>query len=219
VIVASGAKYRNLNVPECARFEGRGVHYAATAMEAELCRGEEAIVVGGGNSAGQAVVYLSQTCSKVHMLVRSGNLSSSMSNYLIERIQASPRTKIHFETEITRFIGSKDLEAVECQNVLDHRTRIVRIRTVFAMIGADPNTDWLRGCIDLDEKGFVLTGKSQFGIALPFETTQPGIFAVGDVRAKSVKRVASAVGEGSVVIQWIHQYLGRMRSTQKREAA
>jgi thioredoxin reductase (NADPH) len=221
VIVASGAKYRKLDLPEYSRFEGRGILYAATAMEAQLCRGEEVIVVGGGNSAGQAAVYLSKTVSKIHMLVRSGNLSSSMSSYLIERIQASPRIQLHFDTAITKLIGKKELEAVQWKCASEPGELVVPVRTVFVMIGAVPNTDWLKECVELDAKGFIKTGRSKAGMPLvsPFETTQPGLFAVGDVRADSIKRVASAVGEGSVVIQWVHQYLSQAHPAPRREAA
>ncbi len=214
VIVASGARYRKLELADYERFEGRGLHYAATAMEAELCRGEEVIVVGGGNSAGQAAVYLSGTCAKVHVLVRGKSLSSSMSNYLIERIQASSRIQMHFDTEITRLIGKKELESVEWKIASDPRASAIPVRTVFVMIGALPCTDWLRDCVELDKKGFIRTGRTS-----PFETTQPGIFAVGDVRSDSVKRVASAVGEGSVVLQWVHQYLSQKRPSERGVAA
>ena len=212
VVVASGAAYRRLDLPESARFDGRGVYYAATAMEAELCRGEEAVVVGGGNSAGQAAVYLGNSCAKVIMLVRGRSLAASMSTYLVERIAASPRIELHLDSAITRLEGERNLEAVAWKQASEPRTSA--IRSVFVMIGALPNTDWLRGCVELDAKGFVLTGRSAPGAPLgsPFETSQPGIFAVGDVRAGSVKRVASAVGEGSVVLQWVHQYLGALRS-------
>ncbi len=199
VIVASGAKYRKLDLPGYERFEGRGIHYAATAMEAQLCKGEEVVVVGGGNSAGQAAVYLSQSASRVHMLVRGKALSETMSKYLIERIQASPRIQVYYESEVTSISGQKTIERVAWNST--ERP----IRSLFVMIGAIPNTEWLSGCTALDGKGFVLTGRTKAGN--PYETTQPGVFAVGDVRAESVKRVASAVGEGSVVIQWVHQYL------------
>ncbi|MCW5802111.1 MAG: FAD-dependent oxidoreductase [Deltaproteobacteria bacterium] len=208
VIVASGAAYRRLDVPESSRFDGHGVYYAATAMEAELCRREEVVVVGGGNSAGQAAVYLSNTSSKVIMLVRGRNLAASMSSYLVERIAASPRIELHFESEITRLIGNRTLEAVEWRQRGDKAPRTSPIRAVFVMIGAVPNTSWLQGCVELDAKGFVATGvASGAPHPSPFETTRPGIFAVGDVRSGSVKRVASAVGEGSVVLQWVHEYL------------
>lgn len=200
-IVASGAKYQKLNVPASPGFDGYGIHYAATAIEAELCRDEETIIVGGGNSAGQAAVLLSRGCSKVHLLVRSKNLSATMSKYLIERISLSPRIQVHFETEIVRFIGTKDLESVEWKSKSEKSSKTLPIRTVFVMIGAAPNTDWLKGFVELDAKGFVRTGSS------PFQTSQPGIFAVGDVRSGSVKRIASAVGEGSVVLQGVREYL------------
>jgi thioredoxin reductase (NADPH) len=211
VVVASGANYRRLDVPQSTRFDGRGVHYAATAMEADLCRGEQVFVVGGGNSAGQAAIYLSETCSRVIMLVRGPSLSASMSSYLVERIGASPRIELHLESEITRLMGERALEAVEWKSGSVLRT--AAIRTVFVMIGALPNTAWLGGCVELEAKGFIVTGKS--GSESPFETSRPGIFAVGDARAGSVKRVASAVGEGSVVVAWVHQYLARVRRRAK----
>ena len=205
VIVASGAKYRKLDLAGYPQFEGRGIHYAATAMEAQLCLGEEVVVVGGGNSAGQAAVYLSQSANRVHMLIRSKTLSDSMSKYLIERIQASPRIQVYYETEITSLSGQKTLERVEWKGPSGEKSWERPIRSLFVMIGAIPNTEWLRGCTTLDARGFVLTGRTKTGN--PYETKEAGVFAVGDVRADSVKRVASAVGEGSVVIQWVHQYL------------
>jgi thioredoxin reductase (NADPH) len=221
VIVASGANYRKLDLPDSTRFDGRGVYYAATAMEAELCRGSEVVVVGGGNSAGQAAAYLSKTCSKVIMLVRGRNLSASMSAYLIERITASPRIELYFESEITSLKGTRELEVVEWERVGQSRPTTSPIRTVFVMIGAIPCTEWLRGCVELDGNGFVITGRSASGAVLgsPFETTQPGVFAVGNVRAGSVKRVASAVGEGSVVLQWVHQYLAASPHSQREQHA
>jgi thioredoxin reductase (NADPH) len=209
VIVASGAKYRKLDLPECDQFEGRGVHYAATAMESQLCVGEEVIVVGGGNSAGQAALYLSRSASCAHLFVRSGGLASSMSDYLVQRLKASPRVRIHFKAEITRLEGNASLERVEWSAPGDGGTKAESIGNVFVMIGADPNTSWVKGTLELDDKGFVVTGRRKSGTPCncPFETTEPGIFAVGDVRALSVKRVASAVGEGSIVVQWIHKYL------------
>ena len=210
MVVASGATYRKLDVAGYEQFEGRGIHYAATPMEAQLCVGEEVIVVGGGNSAGQAAVYLSQSVSRVHMLVRSKSLSTSMSNYLIERIQASPKIQIYYETEITGLSGQRILEHVEWKCSSSGQSTKKPCRTVFVMIGAIPNTEWLKGCITLNDKGFVVTGRTEAGN--PFETKEPGVFAVGDVRADSVKRVASAVGEGSVVIQWVHRYLSDLRA-------
>ena len=211
IIVATGAKYRKLDLPDYEQFEGKGIYYAATAMEGQLCAGEEIVVVGGGNSAGQAAVYLSQSASKVHMLVRGKTLSRTMSKYLVDRIQASPKIQTYYETEITALLGQKTLEKVEWKNSSKP------IRNVFVMIGAVPNTEWLKRCTQLDEKGFVLTGKTKTGN--PYETKEPGVFAVGDVRAESVKRVASAVGEGSVVIQWVHQYLQDRKSQNERAKA
>lgn len=216
VIVASGAKYRKLDVPGYERFEGRGIHYAATAMEAQLCIGEEIVVVGGGNSAGQAAVFLSQTVSKVHMLVRSTSLSATMSEYLIKRIQATPRIQVYYEAEITSLSGQKILEQVEWKTSAGDQSWKRPVRSLFVMIGALPNTEWLKKCITLNDKGFVVTGKTKAGN--PFETKEPGLFAVGDVRADSVKRVASAAGEGSVVIQWVHQYLRDLKARREGEA-
>lgn len=211
VIVASGAKYRKLDLPDYDRFENRGIQYAATGMEAQLCIGQEIVVVGGGNSAGQAAVFLSQFVSKVHMLVRASSLAGAMSQYLIERIQASPRIQLYFDTEVTRLSGDPMLERVEWKRTVDGKTWTKPIRNLFVMIGALPNTDWLGSCVELDKKGFVVTGRSSDS---PYETSVPGIFAIGDVRSGSVKRVASAVGEGSVVITWAHQFLTKQREIQ-----
>jgi thioredoxin reductase (NADPH) len=209
VIVATGARYRKLDVPNYVKFEGQGVHYAATAMETQLCGGEEVIVVGGGNSAGQAAVFLSRTAAHVHVLVRASGLAATMSDYLVQRIRQSPKITLHAKTEITALEGDDRLRKVTwaSRDTSEGETR--SIGNVFVMIGAEPNTDWLDGCLDLDAKGFIQTGKDADGMTLasPYATTRPGIFAVGDVRSGSVKRVASGVGEGSVVIQAVHQFL------------
>jgi thioredoxin reductase (NADPH) len=210
MIVATGATYRKLDVSGYHQYEGRGIHYAATPMEAQLCEGEEIVVVGGGNSAGQAAVYLSQSAAMVHMLVRGKSLTSTMSRYLIERIEASNRIRLYYETEITRFSGFKALEGVEWKTSSTGQSGMHPIRTVFVMIGAIPNTDWLKKCTALDSNGFVITGRAKAGS--PYEAGEPGVFAVGDVRAGSVKRVESAVGEGSMVLQWVHQYLAELRA-------
>lgn len=212
LIVASGASYRKLDVPNYHQYEGRGIHYAATGMEAQLCEGEEIAVVGGGNSAGQAVNFLAQTCKKVHMLVRGKNLSITMSQYLIERIQASPKIEIHYETAVTELSGDKVLEEVTIKCERTGEVMRKPIQTLFVMIGAIPNTGWLKKCTKLDDKGFVITGSAETGC--PYSAGERGVFAVGDVRAGSVKRVASAVGEGSVVIQWVHEYLTDLRAKQ-----
>jgi thioredoxin reductase (NADPH) len=198
-----------LNVEGCERFENRGVYYAATPTEAQMCGGAEVVVVGGGNSAGQAAVFLARTAAHVHVVVRATGLAATMSDYLIQRIEGSPRITLHPCTEITTLAGDHLLRQVTWT---DRRTGAAETRVignVFVMIGAEPNTDWLQGCLELDEKRFVRTGSDKSGrsLASPYVTTRPGVFAVGDVRAGSVKRVASGVGEGSVVVAAIHQFL------------
>ncbi|WP_420345360.1 FAD-dependent oxidoreductase [Pelagibius sp.] len=213
VVVASGATYRRLDLDNLADYEGAGVHYAATALEADLCRDEEVVVVGGGNSAGQAAVFLSRYAAHVHMLIRSDSLAASMSDYLVGRIDASPRITLHRNTQITRLEGARYLERVTWRNTLDGSEETHRVSNLFLMIGASPNTDWLQSCVRLDDKGFVCTGPDTGG-DWPLErepnileTSQPGVFAVGDARAGSVKRVASAVGEGSISVQFLHRVL------------
>jgi thioredoxin reductase (NADPH) len=209
VVIATGARYRKLDVPDLERFEGQGIHYAATAMESQLCTGEEVVVVGGGNSAGQAAVFLSRTVARVHMLVRAQGLAATMSDYLVQRILSSPRITLYTRTEITGLAGDTLLREVTWRHRDTGETSTHRIGNVFVMIGAEPNTEWLHGCLELDAKGFVKTGYDAEGRPLtsPYETTRPGIYAVGDVRSGSVKRVASSVGEGSVVVQAIHGFL------------
>jgi thioredoxin reductase (NADPH) len=218
VVVASGARYRKLTIAGYERFEGRGIHYAATAMEAQLCS-HEIVIVGGGNSAGQAAVYLSgnEDISHVHMLVRSRSLAVSMSSYLVERIQASSKITLHFDSEIIHLDGSEGLEQVQWQDRIKNEVVTRPIRNLFVMIGAEPNTSWLKGCMPLDPKGFVLTGKDSDGRALesPYATVHPRIFAIGDARAESVKRVAAAVGEGSVVVESVHRSLEKLREKEK----
>lgn len=209
ILVATGARYRKLDVPDYDRFEGQGIHYAATAMEGQLCGGEEVVVVGGGNSAGQAAMFLSRIASHVHLLVRGGGLSATMSDYLVQRIAASERITLHTRSEVTGLRGDRFLREVGWTHRETGREQWHRIGNLFVMIGASPNTEWLNGCLELDKQGFIKTGRSAGGEPLPspYATTLPGIYAVGDVRAGSVKRVASGVGEGSVVVQAIHQYL------------
>ena len=209
VVIATGARYRKLDVENYARFEGQGIHYAATAMESQLCTGEEVAIVGGGNSAGQAAVFLSRTVKHVHILVRGRGLAETMSDYLVQRITSSPRITLHPGTEITGLAGDRVLDRVTWTNRTTGQAETREIGNIFVMIGAEPNTEWLDGCLELDQRGFVRTGKDDSGIALssPFATTRQGIYAVGDVRSGSVKRVASGVGEGSVVVQAIHQFL------------
>ena len=219
VLIATGAQYRKLPLENLSRFEGAGVYYGATFVEAQLCVGEEVIVVGGGNSAGQAAVFLAQTAKRVYMLVRSNSLAASMSQYLIRRIENSPSIILRLQTEIVAVEGKDHLEAVYFRDSQTGQTEKHDIRHIFVMTGADPNTHWLDGCIALDDKGFIKTGPdllpdnlSAEGWPLtrqPYflETSLPGVFAVGDVRGGSIKRVASAVGEGSTAISFVHKVL------------
>lgn len=209
IVIASGARYRRLDVPDYDRFEGHGIQYAATAMEASLCTDQTVVLVGGGNSAGQAAVFLSRYVRHVHLLVRGPGLAATMSDYLVQRINVSPRISLHPFSSVSALLGERRLETVEWVDVRSQDKTVVEAGNLFVMIGAEPNTDWLQECLALDAKGFVLTGRAVDGTALvsPYATATPGIFAVGDVRSGSVKRVAAGVGEGSVVVQAIHGYL------------
>ena len=226
VIIATGAQYRELRIENLSRFVGAGVYYAATHLEAKLCDGEEAMIVGGGNSAGQAAIFLANRCRHVHMLVRSGGLAESMSSYLVRRIEESPVITLHTRTQLTALEGRDRLESIQWRSEqagVEKRD----IAHVFLMTGAVPNTGWLEGCVALDEKKFVRTGPelhaadlsdAGWPLARPpslLETTVPGIFAVGDVRAGNVKRVASAVGEGSICIQLVHRALAEFDAAAK----
>jgi len=220
-VIATGAQYNKPNLVNLAQFEGEGIYYGATHIESQLCGNEEVAVVGGGNSAGQAAVFLSQTASKVHMLVRAGELASTMSRYLIQRLTENPRIELHFNTQIAAVEGRQRLERVVWQDRKTDKTSTNNVRHVFIMTGASPRTDWLRGCVAMDDKGFILTGRDldapEAGDQNPrwplsrrpqmLETSLPGVFAVGDVRAGNVKRVASAVGEGAISIHLVHQAL------------
>jgi thioredoxin reductase (NADPH) len=206
------------------RFEGRGIYYGATHMEAQLCEDEPLIVVGGGNSAGQAAVFLAQTAQKVHLLVRSSGLSATMSRYLIQRISENPKIEMYLETEITALEGAEELEGVTWKDKSTGKSSTHDIRHVFMMAGASPRTEWLKGCVALDDKGFILTGRDldtldpadgspRWPLARPpqmLETNFPGVFAVGDVRANNVKRVASAVGEGAISVHLVHRTLAEV---------
>ena len=209
VIVATGARYRKLDVPHYAIYEGQGIHYAATTMEAKLCANAEVAVVGGGNSAGQAAMFLSRHAVHVHLLVRGPNLAATMSDYLIRGISNSSCITTHFNTAVTALEGDKALQAVRWTHRDTGAETTRPVSNLFVMIGAEPNTQWLSGCVALDAAGFVVTGRDERGLALasPFATTAPGIFAVGDVRSGSIKRVASGVGEGSAVVQGVHHFL------------
>jgi thioredoxin reductase (NADPH) len=203
VVVATGVQYRRLPLDRLADFEGAGIYYAATEIEARYCKGEEAVIIGGGNSAGQAAMFLSRTAGRVRLLVRGASLAASMSSYLSSRLEADPRIAIHYGAEITALHGAAHLEAVTIRDA--STSRRLDTRALFIMVGAAPNTAWLSGLVDLDDKGFVITGAHTS--ASPFATSMPGIFAVGDVRAGSVKRVASSVGEGSVVISKVWEFI------------
>jgi thioredoxin reductase (NADPH) len=212
VVVASGAQYRKLSVENYGQFENRGIYYAATAMESVRCRETEVIVVGGGNSAGQAAVFLSGIAKHVHHIVRGKSLASTMSQYLISRIESSSHITLHTESEIVKLEGESSLECVTWINRNTGESTVKPIGSVFVMIGAQPNSGWLFGTVRLDKKGFILTGGTDGFESTPYATSVPGMFAVGDVRSNSVKRVASAVGEGSVVISDVHRYLADHRN-------
>ena len=220
IVIATGAEYRRPpQLKNLSQFEGVGVYYGATFMESQLCTGEEVIVVGGGNSAGQAAVFLAGTTKRVHMLIRSDGLAKSMSRYLIRRIEETPNIILRPYTEIIELIGDNHLQSVRWQNSKTGHIEEHNINHVFVMTGADPNTSWLDGCVVLDNKGFIKTGSDLSteelnAVAWPLarqpyllETSLPGVFAVGDVRGGSIKRVASAVGEGSIVISFVHHVL------------
>jgi len=219
IILATGVEYRRLALANLSKFENAGVYYAATHMERQMCTEEEVAIVGGANSAGQAAVFLAETAKRVHMLIRSGGLSSTMSRYLISRIAAHPRIVQHPRTEIVGLEGNGHLERVTWRSGRAGAVQTQDIRHVFTMTGAEPSTKWLAGCLALDDKGFVKTGASltpenlewaRWPLRRPphlLETSLPGVLAVGDVRSGSTKRVASAVGEGSIAVATVHQIL------------
>jgi len=213
VIIASGAQYRKPDLPNLAQFEGVGVYYGATSIEAGICRDENVAIVGGGNSAGQAAVYLAANAKHVYLMVRGPCLAATMSRYLISRIEASPEITLLTATEIETLEGDEHLRRIHWRNKQTGETGIYEIPHVFMMTGACPNTAWLDGCLTLDEKQFIKTG-AEIGTDWPLkrtpyllETSLPGVFAVGDVRSGSMKRVAAAVGEGSMAVQFVHKVL------------
>ena len=215
VVVASGARYHRPDVPRLAEFEGRGIWYWASSLEARMCTGSDVALVGGGNSAGQAAVFLSQHAAQVHMLVRGPGLAATMSRYLIERIAATPNIALRPRTQLTRLHGDpvEGLAGVTWRDAEGGETEAA-LRNVFLFVGADPESDWLRDCsVALDAKGFVRTGapepRADGTMAAPLETSVPGVFAVGDVRSGSVKRVGGAIGEGAAVVAMIHQRLAQ----------
>jgi thioredoxin reductase (NADPH) len=218
VVIASGARYRRPEIPNLSDFEGTGVSYWASPVEAQLCEGEEVALIGGGNSAGQAVVFLAPKVKRLHLVVRGDGLAASMSQYLIDRIRALPNVELHTRTEVVALEGEKavGLTAAVFRNRDSGATHTCPLRHIFLFIGADPNATWLHGCVSVDNKGFVLTGEKAADRGdggrrpvLPLETSRPNVFAIGDVRAGSTKRVAAAVGEGAAVVAQIHSLIGR----------
>jgi len=220
VIAATGARYRRLEASQLERFEGVSIHYAATEAEAQRCEGEEVAVVGGGNSAGQAAVYLAGRTSKVYLLIRGDDLAKSMSRYLVDRVMGAENVELLASTEVRELMGEDRLEGVVVEDNRSGARRTLGARALFVFIGADANTGWLQGAVELDERGFVLTGGALERSVLeggvwqdrsrePFllETSLPGVFAAGDVRSGSIKRCTSAVGEGSMAVKLVHQYL------------
>jgi thioredoxin reductase (NADPH) len=224
IVIATGAQYNKPRLPDLEKFEGNGIYYAASYIESQFCNGEDVAVVGGGNSAGQAAVFLSQTAGKVYLLVRSGELRSTMSRYLIQRLIENPQIELNFNTEIVSLEGGDHLERVTWRDKQTGEISRHSIQHVFIMTGASPRTEWLQGCLALDDKGFILTGRDLDRTNGPtqsplwpleripqmLESSLPGVFAVGDVRAGSVKRVASAVGEGAIVIHMVHRTLAAL---------
>jgi len=211
---------RYLDVPRLERFEGVSVHYAATEAEAQRCEGEEDVVVGGGNSAGQAAVYLAGRTRRVYLLIRGGDLGKGMSRYLVDRVTEAENVELLANTEIRELLGEDRLDGVVVEDNRSGARRTLGARALFVFIGAKANTGWLHGAVELDKRGFVLTGRALDGSALeedawrglsqepyPLETSLPGVFAAGDVRGGSIKRVASAVGEGAMAVSLVHQYL------------
>ncbi|WP_290055599.1 FAD-dependent oxidoreductase [Amycolatopsis solani] len=218
VIIASGARYRRLPLPRLDHLEGTCLYYAATPQEARQCRADPVAGVGGGNSAGQAAVFLAETSPVVHLLVRGGDLGKDMSRYLVDQVHGHPRVRVHLHTEVREVVeDGKAMAAVEVEDNRTHERDRLAARALFVFIGAAPHTDWLSGHIALDDDGFVLTGADVGGFAdagisrapLPLETSSPGVFAVGDVRHGSVKRVASAVGEGAMAVRLVHEHLAQ----------
>jgi thioredoxin reductase (NADPH) len=225
VVVATGASYRRLGVERLAEFEGAGVYYAATEVEAQMCRGDPVVVVGGANSAGQAAVFLAHRVSRVDLLVRGGDLAAGMSRYLVEQVRRTPSIEVHLRTEVRELQGDRALEAVTIEHAWSGITEQLRARALFVFIGADPCTDWLTNTLVTDADGFLVTGADlqlthldpardgRERAPLPLETSRPGVFAAGDARSGSIKRVASAVGEGAMAVRLIHHYLALLNGS------
>jgi thioredoxin reductase (NADPH) len=209
VVVATGVQYRRLPLERLVDFEGAGIYYAATEMEARYCQGTDVVIIGGGNSAGQAAMFLSRSARRVRVLVRGASLAASMSSYLSDRLEADPRITIEYGAEVAELHGSDRLEGLTIRELKTGTTRRLDAPALFIMVGAAPNSEWLCGMVALDKQGFVITGADPGSETSPFATSLAGVFAVGDVRAASVKRVASSVGEGSVVISKVWEYVNR----------
>jgi thioredoxin reductase (NADPH) len=218
VLVASGVQYRRL-LPEVERYENAGVYYSATQVESRVCRNRDVVVVGAGNSAGQAAMFLSEQARTVHLLVRGENIEKSMSLYLADRVRNNPRIEIHLKTEVTQLHGTDHLEQITVRQKGNVESGVLECTGLFPFIGAVPNTSWLPTSIDLDEKGYIKTGSdarqspswtlSRDPYAL--ETTMPGVFAAGDVRGGATRRVAFAAGDGALAVSNVHQYRSRPR--------
>jgi thioredoxin reductase (NADPH) len=208
VILAMGVRYRRLDVPGLDRLEPASVYYAATENEARLCRGDPVTVIGGGNSAGQAAVFLARQAAAVNLVIRHGDLYRDMSRYLADRVSRTPRVQIWRNSEVRELVGSAKLTGVVVRDLRSGEERPLEATALFVLIGSTPHTAWLRGQIPLDGKGFVRTGSEREAAARTYETGRPGVFAVGDVRSGSVKRVASAVGEGAIAVRQVHDFLG-----------
>ncbi len=225
VVLATGASYRRLSVPRLGDFEGAGVYYAATEIEAQRCSDEPVVVVGGANSAGQAAVFLARHASRVELLLRGADLAAGMSRYLVDQVQATPSITVHLHTEVRQLHGDGALDAITVEDTLAGRTRTVDTGALFVFIGASPCTGWLGAVLAIEDDGFILTGgdlqlthidpagDGRQRAPFPLETSRPGVFAVGDVRSGSIKRVASAVGEGAMAVRLIHQYLALLDGT------
>jgi thioredoxin reductase (NADPH) len=215
VIVATGARYNRLPLERLSQFEGAGVFYAATQMEAQYCAGRPVVIVGGGNSAGQAAMFLARSCERVHIVIRGENLAASMSRYLVDQIERHPLIEVHTFTEIVRLVGDDELQGVEVRNTIHDTSSVLESGSLFVFIGATPATEWLEGNLDVDKHGFVLTGPDlpQKALAellqtpLLLETSRPGIFCIGDVRSGSVKRTATAIGEGAMAVRLVFDRL------------
>jgi thioredoxin reductase (NADPH) len=218
VVLSTGARYRRLRVPRIEEFEGTSVFYAATLHEARVCEMSPVAIVGGGNSAGQAAIFLGESASKVYLLVRGGDLNADMSRYLVDRVETHPRVEILLHTEVQELVGRDKLEGLVVENNQTHERRRLDARSLFVFIGASPCTTWLSGLVALDDDGFVLTGVEAAEAATEddwrhvgrptfvLETSRPGVFAAGDVRSGSIKRVASAVGEGAMAVRLVHEH-------------